>query len=263
MNENEPNGENIDQVIYPPNSDFLNHTITPGEKILVGGGLFEDKYLTVDQVGINVTNKIFDSLSKEDYVHYLSFLGNANTVLSDAEAELISKIASTVVKFNGGQISESYDPVEINKRRNRAYFNTDIDIVANLSSFQDRGIVACAEASVISQIISHKIQDYHIARSDVVSMAEDKEHAGSHSLNFLINNKTGKVILFDLAYGEVKEKDGKKLLVPFVAVLTDDQKTLLENGKNTVVSSVSDERTYRIGTPFTPSGTWKGHKLTV
>lgn len=250
--------------VFPPDSHFLHHSIKYGDKRGLGFGMFEEYYLTYTDSDGQLLDNLWQGISKKPelyqiYVDQLSSVG-----LTEAEVTFIAKAATTVVSLNGRQIGEGIanegQLKELSKKRIRAYKDTDMNRVVSLSNIQGEGIIMCVEASVINQALSSHIEGYHVASAEVVSRA-DTDQAEGHQINFLINDDETRIILFDTAYGVVKEINGKKILIPYTAILSTDQINGFKNGQNVMTETRGEKRTYRIGTAHTSPGTWKGHQL--
>jgi len=257
----EQNNLKPSEKLLPPDSDFLHHRIKPGEKRSIGFSMFQEYYITYSNQDEQLLANQWQNISAkpDSYQEYISQL--SDSALTKDEISFIAQVAATIVNLNGRQIGEedvaNRDQLgELDKKRLRAYENTDIGKVVSLSDIQGKGFVMCAEASLIGQGLSQYCEGYHVASATVVSRADTKSAEG-HELNFLISDDENRVILFDVAYGVIKEVNGKKILIPWVTLLTTSQVADLEKGKNVSLEAMGEKRAYRIGTPHTPSGTWK------
>jgi len=249
----------------PPDSNFLHHSVRPGEKRNLGFSMFEEYYITYSDKDKQLLANLWQSISDkhDSYQIYTSQL--SDMTLTEAEISFIARAAATTVSLNGSQIGEGISSQEqlkeLSQKRIGAYKDTDMNRVVSLSDIQGKGIIMCAEASLVGQGLSQYAEGYHVASADVVSRA-DTDLAEGHQINFLINDDESRVILFDMAYGVKRGVSDKKMLIPYVALLTREQIMGFENGQNVTVESMGEKRVYRIGTRHTPPGTWMGHQLT-
>ncbi len=250
----------------PPNSDFLHHRLNAGDKYFIGFTMFEDYYLTYSNQDQKIMADLWHHTLTEPSLYQVYANQLYDSSLTEGEILFIAQVAATIRSFNGGQIGEGIANEEqlkaLSKKRLQTYKDTDLDRTVTLSNIQGQGIVACAEASLMAQALSQYAKGYHIVSADVVSRA-DTESAAGHGFNFLINDEESRIIVFDIAYGVVREIDGARILVPYVALLTVGQIERFENGQNVTIESMGERRVYRIGTPFTPEGNWKDNYLTL
>lgn len=253
------------EKVLPPDSNFLHHSVRPGEKRNIGFSMFEESYLTYSEHDKQLLDNLWQTVSEnpDSYRAYVSSLSDPS--LTEEETLFIARAAATVVALNGQQIGEGIANQEqfkiLDQKRIKAYKDTDIGNVVSLTDIQGKGIIMCAEASLVGQGLSQYAKGYHVASADVVSRA-DTDLAEGHQINFLINDDESRVILFDMAYGVMREVSDKKMLMPYVALLTREQIMGFENGQNVTLESMGEKRVYRIGTRHTPPGTWRGNQLT-
>ena len=246
----------------PPDTFFLTHRLKAGDKRPIGQSMFEDYLITYTDKDIELLNNLWSELSAnpETYESYIQFLGNE---LTESEKTFVAKAAAAIVDLNGGGIGESAKTDEefkaLSSARTKMYINTDVFRTVTLSDIKGKGIVLCAEASLIVQALSNKIDGYHVASAQVVVNADSSPEG--HQINFLANKDGSRVILVDTVYGQKIETDGKNIIVPIVALLSTSQIDSLEKGQNVSIDTPMGKRVYRIGTAYTPPGTWKDNHL--
>lgn len=207
------------------------------------------------QASITNRKRIKESPTSNDLISF-----DQLKVRSDLTEEEISDILAAwkaVIDFNGGELFHEQDKT---KERVKMYHNADIrGTTIGIENFKDKQMMECTEiAAICHDLFSANEQYESIFIQGVTYPSPDR--AEGHNFVIVRNRNSSKYFLLDMAFhSKIKRTDAESTVirVPFYSVLNEMQIEALQKGLNIECSFGEDTHTYRIGTPYTPEGSYK------
>ncbi len=258
-------GEKKQSADQSADSYFLKRSVFgEGEKIDVGTTFFDELSFYFKEIDFKELRKMVEEMlanpasefSGEDIILLQTLVKSGK--LHEDEAKIILVLWRVLEKYNGGELTHGELKA---KERVDMYLRADRSrkfVPVGLKDFKGKQFMECVEiATVVHDAVAHtdaKNQSYAI-RGLVYHEDGTTE---PHMFNVLALNGSVRFMLVDMSYHVARQNtDDKISRIPFVALLEPDQLQNLQAGQRFDVTFLDVSHSYRVGTPHTPSGTFK------
>lgn len=227
-----------------------------GEKISAGWSLVSDMELTYRGKDFEPVRVLFDTYRKNigkpspPDKRLMDELERGDKITASQARDLVSALKA-IEDFNGGDLSNN---LSASRDRSRLYKDSAVREVG-IGEFKGKQMIQCSEIAILlHDIFSHTNNYESIFVESAVTYLGDEAQGHSFVLVRPLSGES-RYLLLDFSY-QVTLADRSKS-VPFCSSLSKDQVEGLEKGEDISCEMLGVKHTYRIGTPFTPSGSWK------